>query len=606
MAAVSAIKAKFEAEFGADPALWEQFQEYLQVVSDGIFKEPPVPVRDFFCDKYFCADTAIEAIGRDGGAYNTNLYPEVLNALEAACSGQFTEAVLTGGIGVSKSTVAVLGTVYSTYQLSLMWSAQETFGLLPSDEVVIAFQSITSTLAKAVDYARFSQHIGESKYFQRNFKPNPKIISELQFPGRIVARAFSGSESAAISQNILMGILDEVNFMQVVENSKQALEGGVYDQAQALYNAIHRRRTSRFESLGQLPGMMFLVSSKRYPGEFTDRKMDEARAEIAATGKTRIFVYDKKIWEVQPHKFCGKKFNVFTGDEVRSPRILEEGEELPPEDAHLLLPVPIERRSDFDTDILSALRDIGGTNTSALNPYILATHKVGAAFGKHPSCLTAEVCDFASTSVKVLPKAFLKPEEPRFVHLDLAKRKDSAGVACGFVVGFEKIIREGEEEHLPIFHYDFILEVKAPKGGEIEFAKIRSLLYLLRGQGLNIRWVTADSYQSTDTIQILRKKGFITDERSVDVTPAPYNVLKASILESRCRAPKHDKARHELVALEQDGATGKIDHPPHGSKDCSDAMAGVAHGLFTQREVWARHGMAGRMPGSAKPRTGRR
>ena len=43
----------------------------------------------------------------------------------------------------------------------------------------------------------------------------------------------------------------------------------------------------------------------------------------------------------------------------------------------------------------------------------------------------------------------------------------------------------------------------------------------------------------------------------------------------------------------------KVDHPPTGSKDCSDAMAGVVCGLSRQREIWVRHNISlHRMPAS--------
>ena len=32
-----------------------------------------------------------------------------------------------------------------------------------------------------------------------------------------------------------------------------------------------------------------------------------------------------------------------------------------------------------------------------------------------------------------------------------------------------------------------------------------------------------------------------------------------------------------------------MDHPPTGSKDVADAMAGVVFGLTMRRETWARH-----------------
>ena len=54
-------------------------------------------------------------------------------------------------------------------------------------------------------------------------------------------------------------------------------------------------------------------------------------------------------------------------------------------------------------------------------------------------------------------------------------------------------------------------------------------------------------------------------------------------------APRHDRCQTELVSLEKDPKTGIIDHPPNGSKDCADALAGVCYGLTMRREVWAAH-----------------
>jgi hypothetical protein len=48
---------------------------------------------------------------------------------------------------------------------------------------------------------------------------------------------------------------------------------------------------------------------------------------------------------------------------------------------------------------------------------------------------------------------------------------------------------------------------------------------------------------------------------------------------------------NEMVRLEKDPKTGKIDHPPHGSKDCAHAVAGVVHGLTMRREFWAHFGI---------------
>src|SRR5690606_38570223 len=131
---------------------------------------------------------------------------------------------------------------------------------------------------------------------------------------------------------------DELNFMAVVENSKMTKDGSIYDQATQNYNSIARRRESRFMQLGQLPGMLCLVSSRNYPGQFTDKKEQEAKTN------PRIYVYDKRLWEIRPERFCGDKFRVFIGDESRKPRILDDMEIVPKSDEHLVMGIPIEYR----------------------------------------------------------------------------------------------------------------------------------------------------------------------------------------------------------------------------------------------------------------------
>ena len=43
--------------------------------------------------------------------------------------------------------------------------------------------------------------------------------------------------------------------------------------------------------------------------------------------------------------------------------------------------------------------------------------------------------------------------------------------------------------------------------------------------------------------------------------------------------------------LEKDTKTGKVDHPPAGSKDVADGLAGVCWGLTMRREVWGQYGI---------------
>jgi hypothetical protein len=729
----------------------------LQITRGFRWKFPPVDIRTFIESEDLLNKPGI-------------IYPKILACMAEANNGNYVETVNTGGIGCGKTTFALYSQAYQLYILSCMVNPQAEFGLDPSSEVMIVFQSLNSRLAKTVDYQRFRNMIAASPYFKSVFPFRKDLESELLFPNRIIVRPLSGDSQAAIGQNVIGGIIDECfaagtlvetvsgkkaiekikpgekvasfdaagrkvfkrvlqsknngrkqvlkidlasgksivvtpnhpiatfngwvpagslfvgsevycagperstslqdlarkikgsgadrgeafvryqemlaendgservrpeewldlssvhgerivgfssadlaevfnlevegthnyvaagviahncNFMQVVEQSKQADDGGVYDQAKAIYNSIVNRRKSRFMTKGRLAGLLCLVSSKRYPGEFTDRKQQEARDQVAEKGYTNIYVYDKRIWDVKPDgSYTDERFYVFCGDFTRKPRILDAGEVIEDEDRHLTVAVPVEFLDDFKRNILDAIRDVAGMATLAMNPYIGNPEAVAASFGKTISILSRDDADFVDTSVRIYPDRIKNKDEPRFAHVDLSLSGDSTGVAVGYVSKFVCMNRNGNKEYLPQIVYDFVLEVKPPKTGEIEFSKIRSLFYKLREIGLNLKWITYDSYQSTDSLQILATQGFTTGIQSMDTDPRPYDFLKAAFYDARVSLPEQQKALSEIVRLERDPKKGKVDHPADSSKDLSDAIAGVAFGLTMQREIWHRH-----------------
>lgn len=514
----------------------------------GKWLREPVDIRTFLLDPYFLNK-------------EEELYPVVLEEIIKINSGQYVELVAVGGIGSAKTTVALYTTAYQLYLLSCMRSPHRQFKLDPSSEIIFIFQSINKKLATEVDFTRFRSMIHGCQYFRENFPFDKNLESKLVFPNRIHVVPVSGGETAAIGQNVIGGLIDELNYMAVVEKSKQSSDKGTYDQAVTLYNSIARRRKSRFMAQGALPGILCLVSSRKYPGQFTDVKEAEAKKDPT------IYVYDKRVWEIKPEgTFTLGFFSVFQGDLTRKPRILLDDEIVPDEDRSLVVQVPREYYSDFVKDVTNALREIAGLSTLARHPYFAEVGRVNACFKKQQmSIFTEDVTDF-STKLGIRGNLFYKPHLPRFVHIDLGLSGDSAGVAIGCVDGFAEMgaLGRGEDTgYMPHFHIDGVLEVRAPKNSEIQFYKIRELMTGLRTMGLAIRWVTYDSFESTDSQQLLRQQGFITGTQSVDIVPCkPYDFLKSAMYDQRLDMPIHPHLQKELVMLERDLKTGKIDHVP--------------------------------------------
>lgn len=550
--------------------LWASIRWLYERKDEEDWKIPPVDFRTFV----ECSELL-----------NSGCWPEVMRCGMELNSGKYTECVLTGGIGTGKSHLAVFTQAYQLYVLTCMANPHAAFDLDPSSEITIIFQSVSKELAKEVDYNRFRALVDASPYFTQFAPYDKERESDMRFLNtRIVVKAVSGLATSALGQNVIGGIIDEVNFMAVTENSKMSRDGNTYDQATENYNALARRRESRFMQLGHLPGMLCLVSSRNYPGQFTDKKEEEARTN------PRIYIYDKRNWEVQPWKYSGEMFPVFVGDASRKPRILELNEPLDPAERHLIMSIPVEFKHQFDADILSSLRDIAGVATQAVHPFMPNVEAIAHCFGRTKSILSLEVCDFKHTKPLIYPKRIIRPEESRLVHIDLALSRDSAGISMGYVSEFTEIKRGNQAEIMPTIAFDFVLEVRPPKGGEIEFEKIRELLYLLRDDiGIRIVWVSLDQFQSDDMRQILQRKGFSTGRESMDTTTYPYDILKQAINDKRVLAPVCPKAQRELATLEFNAQKQKVDHPPTSSKDLSDSMAGVVVGLTQRREIWSQH-----------------
>lgn len=533
----------------------------------------------------------------------SEIYPVVRDTIVEVCDergrvlNRVTEFVGTGGIGVAKTTVAQFITLYQLYLLSCYRNPHIVFGLDTASEILIIFQSLKAGTAKAVDYGRFRKYCEQSPYFTETFKFDKNLKSQLVFPNRIECKPMA-SDNDSIGLNVVGGIIDEINDMQVIKSSSKTRDSSTYDQAKVIYDGVSRRIKSRFLNDGGGAGVLCLVSSRKFPEEFTEKKIAEAVYDDS------IYVYDKKIWDVKPQgTYSPERFSIYLGDDNVKPKIIEDKDVGSyPED--FILEVPLSLKSYFEKDMLGALRDIGGVSTISKHSFFLNQRAIDEAF-IFPSVLTKQEHDFSDVGKPLgintanLPAINMRgARHNRWIHLDLSKTNDSTGIACGYISHFTNVINPDgsySDEVMPVIKLDFILRVTPPPNDEIRFYKIRELLYKLKELGLPIKWVSFDSYQSVDSIQILRRKGFSTGNLSVDTSTLGYELTKTAIYQKRLEAPPHEQCVQELKRVElvkSSNGKVKVDHPHSESKDCADAVAGVIQGLSTRRDLWYAHGVS--------------
>ena len=141
--------------------------------------------------------------------------------------------------------------------------------------------------------------------------------------------------------------------------------------------------------------------------------------------------------------------------------------------------------------------------------------------------------------------------------------------------------KHGTPVDRPIIYIDFMLQVVPPDNGQIQFDDIEALLTSLRGMGFIIPVVTADGYESTQFLQRQMSRGGarFAEELSVDKTKDPYYALRNAIYDKDVKGRRrlsvygYSVFHNELIRVED--RPQKIDHVHGGSKDCTDAVAGV-------------------------------
>lgn len=556
---------KAEAEKG-DP---------FHLTAAALLRRYPVSVREFVTSPDYLGDDSI---------WPANLEMlEALNnpkGLRIGC--QYPEAVLTGGIGVGKTTAALVSLLYQLHVLQCLKSPQTLFGLSTSSEIAFVLQAPTERLAKRVAFERVRHMVLEARCFRgENSSDKNYVRSELRFQNGVVIRPLSGSATSALGQNVLGGLLDETAFGQYVTHSERGRGFEVFDQTREQYQTISRRRKSRFLKQGRLPGILALVSSPQGHDDLLSEKLREASEDSS------IFVSNLRLWDVKPDAYSSDTFEVYVGDESNAPRVLDPAERITEPD--LTHSVPLDFLKDFHKDVDASIRDILGIPSMSVTPFMRNRNAVLKCFSeKHAGIFEERRIDLSAADVTLNNEGrFQDMHLSRWVHVDLALSKDSAGLCIGYIQSFGEV----DGNLRPFVLIDALLEVTPPEAGEINFSKIRQLLVSLNRRGLPIKWISFDGFQSADSRQLLSAQGFQTGLRSMDRDLEPYEALRAAMYENRVMIPKHVKCQRELLSLEHDVRRGKVDHPPKGSKDLSDALAGVVHGLSTRREALAEHGV---------------
>lgn len=373
-------------------------------------------------------------------------------------------------------------------------------------------------------------------------------------------------------------IMDEVNFSRSgVKDVNKAKE-----HMKNLYDTIVARVQGTFRLNGQVYGKVFSVSSKRGDSDFMEQHVQD---QLAA-GNTHLYVSDKPQWEVlPPSMFSPGRFHIAVGDrhhrgfvvDNESPEALAELKE----QGYNLLEVPIDMKTNFLADFDISLRDLAGISVPGALSFI-TQDAISACIGDRHNPFFNDILEIGTKDsytieeffhMEVVDKSLLR--HPMYIHLDLSLNTDATGISGNAVTG-NKVVRgeDGKSVAQPFFTHVFSIKLRAPRGDKIPYAKITEFICWLRRQGFNIEGISRDQFQSEYMAQLLEAQGFDVDKVSLDRTPDGYMALRSILLEQRIDMLDVQELQDELIYLQRDAVTGKIDHRVGFEKDLSDSFAG--------------------------------
>lgn len=538
------------------------------------YKEIPVDIETFLNDELFL-----------GKATNNgkSVYPhwkDVLNDIFVD-RNECNEIVLTGATRIGKTSTAITGAAYMLYQLMCLKDPQKFFDKKEVSKFSILFFNLTKDLAKGVAFREFNDTLQVSPWFNEHgtFSRSDDNFYYIPEGGKVVID-YGSNAAHSLGKQVYCGLMDEINFSRAgVKDVNKAKA-----HMQELYTTVADRIKGTFRMGGRVYGKLFAISSKRSDSDFMEAYVDRQRR---AGADEFMYIDDKPQWEVLPKgTFHDETFYIAVGDRHHRGFVIENEskeslDELTSQGYRILNP-PIDMKSEFTADFDIALRDLAGITVPGALSFI-TQDTLNGCIVETPNCFYNELVTIGTQDNYSLEEFFHQDHidnrlkaAPMFIHLDLSLTTDKTGISGVAITGRKDIESGNKTISMPTFTHVFSVSLEAPRGDKIPYAKITSFITWLRSQKFNIVKITRDQFQSEYMAQLLEAQGFNVGKISLDRTPDGYMALRSVLLEKRMEMLDCKILQNELIHLQRDAVTSKIDHPVGGcfTKDTKIRVAG--------------------------------
>ena len=511
------------------------YKDFDRLLRKDEFAEQPVSIEVFVQDRKYLGLPALSEIQTEIVRHSTQIFkkPTLISLMGEKEGSDYydkytdNEVICMLGKGSGKDHCARISMAYTTYLLHCLNDPLDYYGKARGVYVDLLNLAVNAQQAQRVFFEPFKNLLLGSPYFNDvGFEPR---VSEIFFFSRPV-RCFSGhSESEGWEgYEVMTVILDEISAFKTDAELRGELRSK--GSASAIYNMSKLSVMSRFPEVGKV----ILLSFPRYKGDFISQRYFGSREK----DEPKTWSIKASTWEVNP---------TIKREQLESEYIRN----------------PIEARARFECE----------------------PPNMEDAFFRDPD-LVRKAFTYRDNPMEedgVFKNWFNNSDGfTRFMHVDLALKRDRAALSLAHCAGFKEIKTSMGVEKLPIINVDLVYSWEASIGAEINFASIRQMIVDLCRR-FDVGQVTFDRWQSVEMIQSLKAQGINADFHSVK--KSDYDTLMTSIYDTRLRGYWNEiLVEEELLKLRLYG-NNKIDHPSTGSKDLADALAGAVAGCMKYASI---------------------
>lgn len=228
---------------------------------------------------------------------------DIINLWERRRNEGTWKAYFNEGIGSGKTYKAGMALWLLVYENIIREDPLGFYGLGKGGGIGLICMSRNYTLSKDVTFKKIAPFFN-CPFFNTYFPCQidwsqldemRRLPDALYFPKRIAIWAGGGSAMGALGYDLFGGVIDEIAFLENVEDSARAMRPGEhYDAAEETVNAITKRMASRFLSAGKLPGLLMMISSSRYEGDYLNRMIKRHKSNPKVMCRVRA------LWDAKP------------------------------------------------------------------------------------------------------------------------------------------------------------------------------------------------------------------------------------------------------------------------------------------------------------------